>query len=342
MAVSKRLRFEVLRRDNHTCRYCGAKAPDAKLVVDHVTPETLGGRTVPENLVAACDPCNSGKTSTSPDEGLVADVASDALRWSRAVAAASQRMLADLRAREADADLFEQRWNEWTSAGQRFPLPAGWRASVHRFIAAGLPMPVLIACVEKAMATPKVRHEEVFRYTCGIAWRKVTELHEAARIEVGEPQTVTSTATASCTAECHWTCAGRHDNPVARARIELAEVLLGDAMDAYPGLVDEVIQTGLDDSSRDEDERWFPEESEPLVASARILVAYLVGEVSQYESLARSHLRDLSPEDRQWCEDEAAADYHKAEMTKPHSYEHARHLLRYAFTLTERIEAEVS
>lgn len=26
MSVSKRLRFEILRRDNHACRYCGATA----------------------------------------------------------------------------------------------------------------------------------------------------------------------------------------------------------------------------------------------------------------------------------------------------------------------------
>jgi len=31
MAVSKRLRFEILRRDDHACRYCGATAPEAKL-----------------------------------------------------------------------------------------------------------------------------------------------------------------------------------------------------------------------------------------------------------------------------------------------------------------------
>lgn len=29
MAVSKRTRYEVLRRDNHACRYCGARAPEA-------------------------------------------------------------------------------------------------------------------------------------------------------------------------------------------------------------------------------------------------------------------------------------------------------------------------
>ena len=34
MAVSKRTRFEVLKRDNHTCQYCGAKAPNATLHVE--------------------------------------------------------------------------------------------------------------------------------------------------------------------------------------------------------------------------------------------------------------------------------------------------------------------
>ena len=54
MAVSKRTRFEVLRRDNHTCRYCGQSAPDVKLTVDHVLPVALGGHDDPTNLVAAC------------------------------------------------------------------------------------------------------------------------------------------------------------------------------------------------------------------------------------------------------------------------------------------------
>ena len=35
MAVSKRLRYEILRRDNFACHYCGAAAPDVKLNADH-------------------------------------------------------------------------------------------------------------------------------------------------------------------------------------------------------------------------------------------------------------------------------------------------------------------
>lgn len=85
MAVSKRLRFEIFRRDNHTCRYCGASAPDVTLEPDHVVPVTLGGTDEPSNLVTACQDCNSGKTSTSPDSPLVEDVEQDALRWSKAM-----------------------------------------------------------------------------------------------------------------------------------------------------------------------------------------------------------------------------------------------------------------
>src|SRR4051812_40636672 len=75
MAVSKRLRYEILRRDNHACRYCGATAPDVKLNVDHVIPQSLGGSDKPDNLVPPCADCNAGKTSSLPNAMPAADVA---------------------------------------------------------------------------------------------------------------------------------------------------------------------------------------------------------------------------------------------------------------------------
>jgi hypothetical protein len=80
MAVSKRLRYEILRRDNHACRYCGATAPDVKLNVDHVIPQALGGSNAPTNLVASCVDCNAGKTSSMPNAMPVADVGQGAFR----------------------------------------------------------------------------------------------------------------------------------------------------------------------------------------------------------------------------------------------------------------------
>lgn len=36
--ISKKLRFEVFKRDCFTCQYCGEKAPNVKLEVDHIKP----------------------------------------------------------------------------------------------------------------------------------------------------------------------------------------------------------------------------------------------------------------------------------------------------------------
>lgn len=85
MAVSKRLRYEILRRDNHACRYCGATAPDVKLNVDHVIPQALGGSNAPTNLVASCADCNAGKTSSMPNAMPVADVDQDTFRQAAAI-----------------------------------------------------------------------------------------------------------------------------------------------------------------------------------------------------------------------------------------------------------------
>jgi len=60
-SISKKLRFEVFKRDNFTCQYCGAKAPDVLLHVDHITPVAKGGKNTLMNLITACENCNAGK-----------------------------------------------------------------------------------------------------------------------------------------------------------------------------------------------------------------------------------------------------------------------------------------
>lgn len=60
-AVSPSLRFTILSRDKFTCQYCGRKAPEVELVVDHITPYSKGGRCVESNLTTACVECNAGK-----------------------------------------------------------------------------------------------------------------------------------------------------------------------------------------------------------------------------------------------------------------------------------------
>lgn len=45
-SISKKLRFEVFKRDKFTCQYCGRKAPDVVLQIDHISPVSKGGKNV--------------------------------------------------------------------------------------------------------------------------------------------------------------------------------------------------------------------------------------------------------------------------------------------------------
>ena len=60
-SISKKLRFEVFKRDSFTCQYCGQMAPDVVLELDHINPVVNGGNNDILNLVTACMDCNRGK-----------------------------------------------------------------------------------------------------------------------------------------------------------------------------------------------------------------------------------------------------------------------------------------
>jgi hypothetical protein len=184
MAVSKRLRYEILRRDNHTCRYCGASAPDVPLRVDHVTPVALGGTDTADNLVTSCEPCNSGKSSASPDAHHVAEVADDALRWAAAMTQAADNLREQETPKLEYRDAFLAEWNRWhvgKDETKKVPLPNDWKQAMDRFRVAGIPVWMWADIVDIGMANEKVKPENTFRYICGIAWNKVTELQAEAR-----------------------------------------------------------------------------------------------------------------------------------------------------------------
>lgn len=71
--ISPSLRFEVFRRDAFTCQYCGRRAPEVVLHVDHVTPWARNGPTTLENLRTACSDCNLGKGARRLGSGVMAE-----------------------------------------------------------------------------------------------------------------------------------------------------------------------------------------------------------------------------------------------------------------------------
>lgn len=63
--IGKKLRFDVFKRDDFTCAYCGATPPKVILQVDHIHPVAQGGSNDIDNLITSCQPCNIGKGANS-------------------------------------------------------------------------------------------------------------------------------------------------------------------------------------------------------------------------------------------------------------------------------------
>lgn len=185
MAISRRLRFEILRRDNYTCRYCGATSPDVTLTVDHVRPITLGGTDLPDNLVTACTDCNAGKTSIDPDSPTVQNVANDALRWARAIEAVMDTYREQRVEMDGTLNFFNHRWERWGwgEGDERItmPRPSDWRDSVERFLSLGLHIDILCHYIEVAMRKQGVPSAERWNYFCGCCWRTLDDAQAKAK-----------------------------------------------------------------------------------------------------------------------------------------------------------------
>lgn len=175
MAVSKRVRYEVLRRDGFTCRYC--HSAEAELTVDHVIPRALGGTDEPSNLVAACRDCNAGKSSTKPDESLVSDVKQEALAMGMALRRALDEKADELAKAKRRVGRIAKHWEE-TAAVAGCPwasMDPDWRLSVIRWQAVGVKDQIIEDAIDMAFSRNKVPPKAKWKYTCGIIWRTLED-----------------------------------------------------------------------------------------------------------------------------------------------------------------------
>lgn len=98
--IGDKLRFEVFKRDNFKCQYCGMSAPDVVLNVDHINPVSNGGENDILNLVTSCRDCNSGKSDRLLSEHSMLDK--------------QRKMLEDLEERRQQLQMMIQ-WREQLS-----------------------------------------------------------------------------------------------------------------------------------------------------------------------------------------------------------------------------------
>ena len=171
--VSKRMRFEVLKRDRFTCQYCSAKPPKVPLEVDHIMPVSKGGENVMNNLITACFDCNRGKSNielTAVPESMVQKMEL------RSIALEQQKQFSRLLKREKKEmesmiDIVESIYS--ISVDDKYCFTDKFRLSVKNFIKE-LGVDEVSEAMEKTVIK-HLRHGDVLRYFCGICWNIIKE-----------------------------------------------------------------------------------------------------------------------------------------------------------------------
>lgn len=168
-SVSKRIRFEVFKRDNFECQYCGRTPPAVTLECDHIFPIALGGTDEIDNLTTACMDCNRGKSAvplSSIPQSLSEKSAETAereaqLRGYYEIMEARKQRLEDDIWRVVDA-----LWDAQECSNAEY-------SSIKRLIERGGVYLVLDAADITRAAN--VRGRRQFLYFCKVCWNKISE-----------------------------------------------------------------------------------------------------------------------------------------------------------------------
>lgn len=168
-SISKKMRFEVFKRDCFTCAYCGRKPPAVTLEADHIKPVSKGGKNRKDNLVTSCFDCNRGKGAT--ELSAIPESLSD--RAERIKEAESQ-----LKAYRKIIDAHEERLESdtWDVVHELFgdncnELRSDWFKSIRRFVDK---IGREEACEAADIAYIKFNDKfDRWKYFCGICWNKL-------------------------------------------------------------------------------------------------------------------------------------------------------------------------
>ncbi len=169
--ISKRVRFEVFKRDGFCCQYCGAHPPAVVLEVDHITPVVEGGENDMDNLVTACFACNRGKAAnllTDVPQSLQ-DKAAEVLERDDQIRG-YQRVMAEKRERlDEQAEIVDEVFERFNPG---YCLTERSLVSVRNFIDK-LGLDSVIDAMELAYTKHAISESKRFRYFCGICWNRI-------------------------------------------------------------------------------------------------------------------------------------------------------------------------
>jgi hypothetical protein len=169
VAVSKRVRFDVFKRDGFSCQYCGSVPPEVVLEIDHLVPVAEGGGNEETNLITSCFACNRGKGAT-PLTVAPESLADRAARIEELEAQlAGYRAIAMAREARIEADFWDI---VDILTGQRQETSHEIFNAIKRFLEK-LPIDEVMDAASVARAFRTYSDRRRFKYFCGVCWRKI-------------------------------------------------------------------------------------------------------------------------------------------------------------------------
>lgn len=172
IALSTKTRFDVFKRDQFVCQYCGAHPPGAVLHVDHIVPVAGGGTNDEDNLITACDHCNFGKGARplSDIPKSLNQKAADVAECEEQIRGYAEVMQAKRERIENDCKIVARMFADQYV---RDDIRPEWFSSIKRFIKQ-LGLDETIEAMEIALSRDATEYQ-CFKYFCGVCWRKIKD-----------------------------------------------------------------------------------------------------------------------------------------------------------------------
>ena len=169
MAASKKIRFEVFKRDGFKCAYCGKSPPAVILEVDHIQPKAKGGKDDINNYITACFDCNRGKRDiplekipSQLEENLevLKEKEAQLKEYRKFIDKIERRMNSDI---EDICTIYSERYPGWSLSDQFKQI------SLKKFLQL-LPKHIVIESLYRSLSMFSEDRNRVIQYFCGICW----------------------------------------------------------------------------------------------------------------------------------------------------------------------------
>lgn len=171
--ISKKLRFEIFKRDGFRCAYCGNNPPTVTLEIDHIEPFSKGGACDINNYITACFDCNRGKKDIPLDKipsKLIDNL--ESLKVQEEQLKEYKKFIRKIERRQKKD--IEDVAKIYSDSFENYVLTDSFKTKSLKPFLKKLPKHEVIEAME--IATGKIHNSNgAVKYFCGICWSKINE-----------------------------------------------------------------------------------------------------------------------------------------------------------------------